>query len=222
MRKLYIYFAFFISLFLVSQSAAYDARYEWYMNFITNIPNQLESNPKYLARHLAAPMQNDYDKAQAFAYWIATHIIYDRYLYNNGASTKLLESYKIQTPKEIMKSRVGICSDFARLFDYMCKETGVKSGIISGHALQKGELKDEGHAWNYFMYKGRKIYVDTTFMAQGKLEVKGAISRLNRKTAIQKHARENQKNVLYPLNPYYFDFSYKDEYMKIGIKRTER
>lgn len=224
MRKLYVFFAFLMSLFLISEAFAYDARHEWYMNFVANVPRQLENNPKHLAKYLAYPMRNDYDRAQAFAYWIAMHIIYDRYLYNNGKGTKLLKNYKGQTPKEIIKNRVGICNDFARLFDYMCKETGVKSGIIRGYVLEERERKSENarHAWNYFMYRGRKVYVDTTFMGEGKLTINGYVSRLERKRAIQKHVQKNQrKSVLYPVTPYYFDFSYKDEYIKRGHKRIE-
>lgn len=73
------------------------------------------------------------------------------------------------------------------------------------------------------MYRGRKVYVDTTFMGDGNLTINGYVSRLERKRAIQKHVQKNQrKSVLYPVTPYFFDFSYEDEYIKRGHKRIER
>ena len=229
MRKYIITFIFFICLFFNFNANAYDVRHNWYMNFVSNIPQKYEKNIQSLVSYLTHPMQNDYDKAQAFAYWIASHIVYDQYLYNNGQTTKLRKQYSGQTPKELLQSKVGICADFANLFNTMCSYAGIKSGYVDGYTFDKNEnihnrknRLNNAHRWNYFIYKNSKIYVDTTWMATGKLNATKMVSKFNRKTAIKKHNRQNKiSNKIYPVNPYYFDFSYKSEYKDNGVKRIE-
>lgn len=230
MRKLYFVFSFCISLFLWVNAFAYDARYKWYMDFMENIPRDVEEDLNSLVRYLSYPMQNDYDKAQAFAYWIASHVIYDKYLYNHGSKTKLIKDYENQSPEELLTTRVGICGDFAKLFQAMCDKAGVRAGYVRGYVFEEGDNKNSrrdrannAHAWNYFVYKGTKVYVDTTFMAKGKLEVDGRVSKFKRKRAIRKNQKENRReNTIYPIDSYYFDFAYKDEYKSRGHKRMER
>ena len=227
--KIFILKFFLILSFIFSQNVyASDERHEWYMNFVSNVPETYEDNLNSLVRYLSGPMRNDYDKAQAFAYWIAAHIIYDQYLYQNGAVTKLRKRYENQTPEDLLESRVGICGDFANLFNAMCARAGIKSGYVSGYTFEPGERKsskrdrdNNAHGWNYFMFGTTKVFVDTTWMAEGKLSVNGAVSSANRRRAIKKNEREN-KGEVYPVDPYYFDFSYKSEYRDKGIKRIER
>jgi len=228
MKNIYLICILLLNCILYSNAFASDARYNWYINFISDIPEKYEKNLTSLVEYLTYPMENDYDKAQAFAYWIASHIIYDQYLYNNGETTKLLKSYENQTPQELLESRIGICADFAALFNAMCKKAGIKSGYISGFVFEKGKninnsknRKNSAHGWNYFIYKGTKIYVDTTFMAKGKLKINGKVSKLGRKRAIRKNERKKQDEI-YPIDPYYFDFSYKYEYKNKGYERIER
>lgn len=228
--KLYVFFSFCISLFLCFNVFARDARYDWYIDFMENIPRDVENDLNSLVKYLSYPMQNDYDKAQAFAYWISSHIIYDKYLYNKGSKTKLIKEYEGQSPEELLTTRVGICGDFANLFQAMCNKAGVKSGYVRGFVFEEGDSKNSrrdrennAHAWNYFVFGGKKVYVDTTFMAKGQLKVDERVSNLKRRRAIKKNQKENErKSTLYPIDSYYFDFAYKDEYKKRGYKRMER
>ena len=230
MRRLCAIFSFFIGMLICTSAHSADARYSWYMRFIEDVPREAENNLRSLVEYLSAPMQNDYDKAQAYAYWIASHIVYDRYLYNKGSTTKLLKDYHGQTPEELLQTRVGICSDFANLFVAMCEIGNVKAGYISGYTFGKGESKssrkdraNSAHAWNYFRYNGKKVYLDTTWMAKGKLDVDGRVSKFQRKRAMENIERDNKwRSVIYPIDPYYFDFSYRDEYSKQTVKRRER
>ena len=59
------------------------------------MPIPFESGEK-IKDFLEKPFDNDYDKAKAIAFWIASHIYYDEYLYNNGGASrsKLAESHK--------------------------------------------------------------------------------------------------------------------------------
>jgi transglutaminase/protease-like cytokinesis protein 3 len=218
---------FFIAHPIDANATNYSSkRIERYVN---KTPRKYENNLSSLVSFLVKPLDDDYDKAKAIAFWIASRINYDEYLYNNGGSTKLRYKYKGQTPKELILSRVGICGDFAELFKTMCKRAGVKAYTVSGYAypskirLSTKVKNNSGHAWNYFVYKGKKIYVDTTFMAKGRTGVNRRANNLNHNRALKQIKRENKyKSEINEFDEFYFDFDYKDEEYKRRYKRKER
>jgi len=190
-------------------------------HYATNTPRAVENNLSSLTRHLIRPLDDDYDKAKMIAFWIASHINYDEYLYNDGATTKLIKTHKTQSSDELLESRVGICGEFATLFNDMCRIAGIRSGIITGYAypsrlrLRNKERKNAAHAWNYFLYKGKRIYVDTTFMARGKTSPRRRATEVAHKRALRKVQHDNEdKSQINDFNDFYFDFSYKDEMKK--------
>ena len=186
--------------------------------YATNTPRKVENDLNVLVRHLIKPLDDDYDKAKMIAFWIASHINYDEYLYNNDAATKLMKKHKIQSPEELIRSRSGICSEFAMLFAQMCKIAGVSAQIVEGYAypskyrLSRRQRINYTHAWNYFYYNGKKVYVDTTFMAKGRISPSGYIRDYTHKRALHSVERDNKyKSQTNDFDDYYFDFSYRRE-----------
>lgn len=223
----------FISLLFITVSPPSFARVfrsEQIKNYVDNTPRKVENYLPSLTAYLVKPFDNDYDKAKAIAFWIASRISYDEYLYSSGKTSRLINSYNGQSPSKIIKSRVGICGDFARLFDDMCKKAGIKSRIVHGYVYPKSKytptrkiLINSGHAWNYFVYKGNKVYVDTTWMSKGSTGVKGIQNEQNRRRALNQIARNNKlRSKSHRVDDYYFDFSYKDEIKKRGYVHKER
>lgn len=197
--------------------------------FATHTPRKVEDNISTLVAHLVKPLDDDYDKAKMIAYWIASHINYDEYLYNNGGTTKLIKRYKGQSARELLKSRVGICGDFAELFVEMCRKAGIKAYEVqgyaypAGHSLTLSQKKSSGHAWNYFKYKNRKILVDTTFMAHGRTGVKGGARNLAHKRALKEIKYDNKyKSQTNDFDEFYFDFDYKKEARQRKYKHEEK
>lgn len=197
--------------------------------YIQKIPREAENNLSTLSKYLSKPFDDDYDKAKAIAFWIASRIHYDDYLYNNGKTTKLIKMYDPQEPRELLKSRVGICGDFANLFVELCKKVGIKAKYVSGYAYPSGvsltvsNKHNAGHAWNYFLYDGKKIYVDTTFMAKGSTGISGRSDNLHHRWALNDIKKENRrKSVINEFDKFYFDFTYKDEVQKKHYQRKEK
>lgn len=195
------------------------------LNYVNNIPIKYEKNLSALVRYVVKPYRNDYDKARAIAYYIASHMSYDEYQYNEKGRTRI--KYRTQTPQEFLESKVGICADFADLFVAMCKASGIPAGVLEGYALESGKIlttanKQDGHAWNYFMYRGKKVYVDTTFMSKGKTGHERFVTEWNRKMAINKIQRENRfATKTHNIEPFYFDFTYAQEKKSKGTRRIE-
>ena len=124
---------------------------------------------------------------------------------------------------------MGICGDFAELFETMCKKAGIRVYTVSGFSypanirLSSKVKQNSGHAWNYFLYKGKKIYVDTTFMSKGTTGFSGRANDLNHNRALKQIKRENKrKSEINDFDEFYFDFSYDDEEKMRRYKRLEK
>lgn len=193
--------------------------------YVEQTPHKAEKSLHTLSEYLSAPFDSDYEKAMAIAYWVAAHIYYDAYLYHDGKVSKLIRNYNGQTAEELLTSRVGICGDFALLFKELCAKAGIKVKTVSGYAFPVGSkpTSNSGHAWSYFVYEHHKIYVDTTFMAEGTTGVKGRGGNLKHKRALKSIQRQNRyRSTINDFDPFYFDFNYQTEAQKRGYQRIER
>jgi len=220
----YFYF-FFLNLFLwISSAFAETYMDRLTFNYVTTVPQRYERNVYDLTMYLTKPYRDDYDKARAIAYYIASHMLYDEYQYNNGGPTKLVQRTK---PEDLLKTRVGICGDFANLFALMCQKAGISAGVVSGYVMQAQQLstarsrRNAAHAWNYFIYRHKKIYVDPTFMATGKTGHEKYITKWSREQAISKIEKNTKfSNHVYMVNAFYFDFDYAQEKTRWGLRRV--
>ena len=90
-------------------------------SYVDNTPRNVENNIAPLVRYLTKPFNDDYDKAKAIAYWIASRIYYDDFLYSgtDNKDTYLRKGYQKQTPAKLLRSRTGICIAYATLFTAM-------------------------------------------------------------------------------------------------------
>lgn len=220
MRKLFILICFIFSIFYSGDTWATRYTSRSLKRYAASVSRQDENNLSSLVNYLVKRLDDDYDKAKVIAFWIAEHINYDEYLYNNGQTTKLIKTYHGQEPRELLKSRVGICGDFSALFVAMCQRAGIRAYEVHGYAypgrrpLSVNKLKhlNSGHAWNYFMYKNEKIYVDTTFMAKGSTGVAKRVTDWSHNRALKNVKNDNRyKSQINDFDDYYFDFDYKDE-----------
>lgn len=219
---------FFISLFLGTLFIIYSSSIccaQQYSSkqiaaYVRQVPADVEKNIAPLVKYLTKPFDNDYDKAKSIAFWIASHIYYDSFLYNGAENkdTYLRKSYQEQTPAKLLRSRVGICVDYAALFQAMCRKAGITARTVDGYAypshlaFSAAVRRNYAHTWNYFYYNGKKIYVDTTFMAGGSLSSDDYPNSAKRRRALYRFKKQNkEKEQTASIYGYYFDFSYKDE-----------
>ncbi|MBR5154524.1 MAG: hypothetical protein IKW58_02240 [Alphaproteobacteria bacterium] len=224
----YIYCSLFCMFF------SYDTHARTYTSnqierFVNKTPRKMENNISSLVNYLTKPFDNDYDKAKAISFWIASRISYDEYLYNNGGATRLRNTYFGQRPAELLQSRVGICGDFANLFKEMCSRAGIRANNVIGYTFPANQRlntkvkSNSGHVWNYFIFNNKKIYVDTTFMADGRTGVSGSGGRMNRNRTLRKIKNDNKyKSQTNDFDEFYFDFSYDKEKSMRYYKRVEK
>jgi hypothetical protein len=69
---------------------------------------------------------------------------------------------KLPELKEILQNPVGVCTEFAKLYDALARVAGIPSLVINGAACGEYE-KCQGHAWNTIYYNNQWIDVDPTW-----------------------------------------------------------
>ncbi len=181
-------------------------------------PEKYSQNERQLTQHLIKPFNNNLDKLRVIAYWIASHIAYDGYKYNGKINKR-----NIGYHYDVFKARVGICEDFALLFQEMSQYAGVRGVkietgyVVDTNSLRKrypARLLGNGHAWNSVKIGDKVYFIDTTWMAPQKITPKNnsTINSLSHKLEVKKRSRATtRKNVATNINIYYFLFTPQDE-----------
>ena len=237
MRRIYFFLGLCMSIFITfSSEAKISGKIRSYVN---STPRDYEDSLDTLVPYLIKPYDNDYDKAASIATWIASRIVYDQFMYNRGKPTKMFtkrinmsdeeREAADSAQKDILESRVGTCGDYAKLFAKMCQAAGIEVGIVEGYIVRNKKKPEasmtvnNAHAWNYFMYNDRKVYVDTTWMAGGKLPFSTRVSEERRQKQLDKLEKINRKrSKTYSVNDYYFDFDYDKERHDFHFEKPEK
>jgi hypothetical protein len=69
---------------------------------------------------------------------------------------------KLPNLKHILTNKIGVCTEYAKLYNSLARAAGIPSLIVVGVAY--GEYEGfEGHAWNLIYHNNRWIYVDPTW-----------------------------------------------------------
>jgi hypothetical protein len=129
-----------------------------------SVPKNLKTAEEiagYLTRNLTTPAE----KSRAIYFWISNNIRYDMSLVYSNKSVSSTQ----ELVDEALKTRKGVCANYAELFKACCASVGVKSYVITGYTMQYGELAKISHAWNAVLINGKYYMIDATW-ASGREE----------------------------------------------------
>lgn len=125
------------------------------------VPLTARYNPYKLAVNLSDGCNSEEEKVRAFYFWITKNIRYDvkRFISGKSSPVKL---------RKILIRKRGLCSDYANLFDTLCKSVGIKSYVVSGYSKGIINLDDDllfinDHAWNSVFINGEWKLLDLTW-----------------------------------------------------------
>jgi len=126
-----------------------------------------------LVHYLIQPTDNESEKAEILFYWIAHNIDYDTEAY-------VSKSY-LTNKNDILKSKKGVCADYANLYKSMCDLAKVECHVIIGYAKGYGYSKgnvfpDTNHAWNVVKVDGEFKLVDTTWGSGSAKPINGKLT----------------------------------------------
>jgi hypothetical protein len=107
------------------------------------LPDSLTQTTDEIAGYILANFKTDNEKARAIFIWVATNIQYD---IENMFALNFYEKKEEKILKPL-KTRKGICENYAALFNDICSKSGIKSFIIEGYTKQNGFADYIPHAW---------------------------------------------------------------------------
>ena len=107
------------------------------------IPDSLCATTDDIAAYVRSNFKNAKDQTRAVFIWTASNIRYD--IENMFA----INFYEKTTDKieKALKTRKGICDNYAAVFNDICLKTGLKSFVVEGFTKQNGFTDYIPHAW---------------------------------------------------------------------------
>lgn len=126
---------------------------------INRNPNKylkIDKDDSFLLANIMAKIRNDDKYGDIPLYAKIGHFVNDYIKYDKSYVGKLLSL------EEILAKKIGVCVEYAKLFNLLARMAGIPSVIVNGVA--KGEYdKFEGHSWNMVYYNNKWIEVDPTW-----------------------------------------------------------
>ena len=116
---------------------------------------QVATIADYVNAHFTTPTE----KTRAVFVWIANNIQYDVV---NMFALNFYEdpAEKISKP---LKTRKGICENYASLFTAICNQVGVRSLVVEGYTKERGFVGFIPHAWSAALLDGKWWLFDPTW-----------------------------------------------------------
>jgi hypothetical protein len=110
---------------------------------MSRIPDSMTFSTRGISGYINSRFSNQREKARAIFIWIARNIDYN--------FDSIFASYNYQNPSEVsekfLRSRVGVCLQFADLFTEIAHQCGIRSYVIQGYTKQNGIVDYFPHAW---------------------------------------------------------------------------
>lgn len=95
----------------------------------------------------------------------------------------MLLKFQKETAIKTFESKKGVCDGYAKLFNYLCLKTGIKSELVDGFAKTSFyEIVpnfSSNHSWNKVFINDKAYLIDTTWGAGTYDEYRGFIKKVN-------------------------------------------
>lgn len=156
MKLITFYFLFFISIFANAQVVNKYAEVDRKM---VALPDSLSKSTALIAKFITANFKTNDEKVRAAFYWTSSKISYD---IENMYAINFNET-KEEKIEKTLKSKKGICINYAEIFNDITNKIGVKSVVIEGYTRQNGKAAYVAHAWNGVKIDGDWFVFDPTW-----------------------------------------------------------
>lgn len=123
------------------------------------IPDSLTKTTDLIASYINSNFSTDKDKSRAIFIWVASNIQYD---IENMFAINFYEKKENKITKPL-KTRKGICENYASLFTDICIKSGLKSFVIEGYTKQNGFTDYIPHAWSATLIDNSWFLFDPTW-----------------------------------------------------------
>lgn len=117
--------------------------YNYISRVIHRIPESATWSTDGIADYINANFSNDRDKSRAIFLWISRNIEYN---FDSIITNSIYETPS-EVSQRILKTRTGVCLNFAHLFNELSNKSGIKSYVITGYTKQFGKVDFLPHIW---------------------------------------------------------------------------
>ena len=108
------------------------------------LPDSLSNNSESIARYISSNFNSNNDKTRALFVWLTSNIQYD---VKNMYALNFYEDKKEKIAKAL-RTKKGICENYAAVFTDVCLKMGIQSYVIEGYTKQNGVTDYMPHAWS--------------------------------------------------------------------------
>lgn len=140
MKHIFLFFTFLFSISNFGQTsneyAAVDIK-------TALIPQKATSSTIEIAQYINANFKTQNEKIRAVFFWTSSNISYD---VQNMFANSPTDTAKDRISKTL-KSKKGICADYAAVFQELATLVGIQAIVISGYTKQNGKVDSLSHAW---------------------------------------------------------------------------
>lgn len=126
--------------------------YSYVSKMMTRIPDSLTKTTDGIASFINDKFSADKEKSRAIFVWIARNIEYN---FDSILTNSIYET-PAEVSERILRTRTGVCLNFAHLFNELSNKSGIKSYVIHGYTKQSGRIDFLPHVWC-------ASYIDTTW-----------------------------------------------------------
>ncbi len=129
--------------FMVVTQAQKRMRYSTVNRIMSRIPDSLTYSTQEIADYIRSNFSTEREMSRAIFVWIARNIKYN--------FDSILTNSLYETPSEvsdrILRTRTGVCLNYACLFTELSNKAGIKSYVIQGFTKQGGRVDFLPHVW---------------------------------------------------------------------------
>lgn len=128
---------------------------------MTAIPVNSTTSIEAIAKYINANFKTESDKIRAVFYWTASNISYDvPGMYDVNFNETVPEKIA-----KTLKTKKGVCIDYAVVFNALSQKIGLESYIIEGYTKQNGRISNLAHAWTAVKIDKKWFVFDPTWGA---------------------------------------------------------
>lgn len=123
--------------------AQQEAGYASIHRIMSRIPDSLTYAVQDIANYVNSEFTTQREKSRAIFLWITRNISYNF----DSLFTNRYDESASEISERILKTRVGVCLNYATLFNEISNKAGIRSYVVQGYTKQGGRVHYLPHIW---------------------------------------------------------------------------
>ncbi len=123
------------------------------------LPDSMSGSTSQIATYIMANFPTDSEKVRAIFIWVVSNLQYD---IDNMFAINFYEKKEEKIAKAL-KTRKGICENYAAIFSDVCLKSGLNAYVVTGYTKQNGVADYIPHAWCAGQVNGAWFLFDPTW-----------------------------------------------------------